>query len=86
MRTFGIALVALFVLLLTVSPALACINDSDTFKLEKQFKSLYPDAPQTPPPSEAEPSDNNLLVYGGFGLGAALLLTTGLVGFLRLAL
>lgn len=83
MRTFAIALVALFVLCLTVSPVLACINDSDTFKLEKQFKSLYPDAPQVSPQSEPESTGNNLLVYGGFGVGTTLLVATGLIGFLR---
>lgn len=75
-------LVLVAVLAVAVGPALACINDRESQRSEKEFRSSYIEvekpAYQPPPPPE-----NNLLIYGGSGLGASLLLGAGLLGLVR---
>jgi hypothetical protein len=55
------------------------MNDRESNKSEKEFKSNYIDKPVQPvsPP----PSDNNLLVIGGTTAGTSLLLGACAVGF-----
>ena len=60
--------------------AAACLNDRESAKSEREFKSHYGDPPPAPAPTESSPtgSPERLFVYGWTGLGAALLVS-GLV-------
>jgi hypothetical protein len=80
------ALVAILALCWSVGPIGACINDRDTSRLERQFKSLYPDTDKVTPPGtqlEAVPSRGPLLVYGAPIAGVALLSGAGYLAFTR---
>jgi hypothetical protein len=83
-RTFKSALGALTVLGATAAPVLACINDREVNKSEREFKSHYLD-PQ-PLPGAGAPSDDStdrgdLMVYGGMGTGTLFLIGAVVVGF-----
>jgi hypothetical protein len=73
---------ALCVLWISVAPVAACLNDQDTLREERQFKSLYPDV--TTPSEPTIETPNNVLAYGAstFG-GVALLGFAGYLGFTR---
>ena len=71
-------------LALSAASATACLNDRESAKSEKEFKSSYGD-PAPSPPSDAPPYStptDRLLLYGGTGVGAALLLGGLTVTFL----
>ncbi|HBI45008.1 MAG TPA: hypothetical protein DDY78_19450 [Planctomycetales bacterium] len=75
-------LTAIFLAVFTAS-ASACLNDRESSKSEREFKSHYDDPtamPADPTPSSA-PTDR-LVAYGGTGLGAALLVGALTVTFL----
>jgi hypothetical protein len=72
MRHVLILIVASVALLVPTSLASACINDRESEKSEKEFKSRYIEVPAPTPQSEPAPSDNSL-VYGGTTLGVGLL-------------
>jgi hypothetical protein len=77
MRPFFFSLLtALLVLVVHVSSASACINDRDTFKAEREFKSTYEKAPPAASPSPESPAESRerLLTWGGGGAGVLLLL------------
>ena len=71
-------LAAVFVLA-SVSIAPACINDRESNKSEKEFKSNYLEQP-VQPTSPPEP-ESNLLVVGGTTAGTGLLLSAFALGF-----
>ena len=85
MRTFLLKLVvpALF-LAAQAQPALACINDRESLQSEKEFKSSYIEKETPPPQYEPPPSNSDqLLTYGGSGLGLALLVGACVMGLVR---
>ncbi len=62
---------------LFVQVAAACINDRESDKAEKEFKSRYLDqqAPSgTSPASPSSPPENRLLTVGATSVGAVLLI------------
>jgi hypothetical protein len=70
-------LATLLVLAVHVSSASACINDRDTYKAEREFKSTYEKAAPAPSPSpDPAPGETRerLLTWGGGGTGVLLLL------------
>jgi hypothetical protein len=77
-------LAALVGSLLFAAAATACINDSESPKAEKEFKSRYQEvkppagSPSKPPESNSGDSTNQTVLLGGTGVGAALLI--GAVG------
>jgi hypothetical protein len=73
MRPIRIILLTL-VLLSQAAFASACINDRESEKSEKEFKSRYIDVKPEPAPEVSPPAKDNLLVYGGSTVGAGLLL------------
>ena len=60
---------------LSVSTATACINDRESYKAEKEFKSHYLDqqTPQDAVPTSSPPA-NGLLTASATGFGALLLI------------
>lgn len=81
MRTTLLRLFAAAAMLaLVAAPASACINDFETERQERQFKSLYPD---TPGPSPGNESVSPLVSYAGAGAGIALLAAAGYLGLIR---
>ena len=75
-------IVACVTVLCQASLVSACINDRESRRSEKEFKSSYQEdqspVPQTSP--EEAPSAYPLLTYGGSGLGLTLLVVGGIVG------
>ena len=81
MRWFTLVL-TLAMLLAVVSPAAACINDRESLQSEKEFKSSYIEKP-APAPQQYEPEPSTadqLMVFGGSGIGVALLIGAALMG------
>jgi hypothetical protein len=76
MKRLAVVLASLWLLFLFCGRAAACLNDGETARAEKEFKSSYHTQPSTPPlPPEESPAASNPLVYYGLGgLGVALLL------------
>jgi hypothetical protein len=73
MRSFLNLLIVCFIFGVCALPAVACINDRESQQSEKEFKSSYIEN-QTPPASPPDVTgDNQLLTWGGGGLGVALL-------------
>jgi hypothetical protein len=68
-----------------VSMATACINDRESLRSEKEFKSSYiENQPRVAPSYQPEPSgDNQLLTFGGIGAGIALLVSGCVLGLGR---
>ena len=84
MRSFSWLLVTLLALLVVASPATACLNDRESLQSEKEFKSGYIEiqTPAQPAPSPASPTDQ-LLVFGGSGIGVSLLIGACVVCLVR---
>ena len=82
MRALRVA-AALTALLAAAAPAAACINDSESEKAEKEFKSRYLQQPASPAAApeyrEADPAGPGL-VWGGTAGGLALLAGAVVVG------
>lgn len=80
MRPFllSVASVALMVL-----PASACINDRESIKAEKEFKSQYEAQPAAPALSEPVPAPHELVTYGAFGGGVLLLVGAFALGIVK---
>ena len=78
-------LVASLILAWSVGPALACINDRETYRQERQFKALYPDTPgETPSPHpEASPVSSPVVTFGPPLAGVALLSGAAYLGLTR---
>jgi hypothetical protein len=79
---FRLTFRALFtVILVAFSPAAAsaCINDGNTVREEREFKSSYID--RKPEPSSVQPPSGNspLLVFSLSGIGIALLAGAGVI-------
>ncbi len=74
MRSFVTVLTTALILGSAVPPAAACLNDRESIRAEKEFKSSYQEN-QTPAPTYQPNSTPSiqLLTYGGSGLGAILL-------------
>ncbi len=62
--------------------ASACLNDRESSKSEKEFKSRYNDPPAAKPADPSPSPTDRFFVYGGTGLGAALLVGGLTVTFL----
>jgi hypothetical protein len=75
-RSLSATLIALLLLGVVASTASACINDREIDSQERFFKSSYIDKPTAEPAPNPSPSpaDDRLMVWGGVGAGAALLL------------
>ncbi len=72
-RLFG----ALILLGFLASAATACINDRESDKAEKEFKSRYIDQQvpkNTAPETSPTPTENRLLTVGATSVGAMLLI------------
>ncbi len=83
-RFIRVRLLTALCLAVFTGAAAACINDRESSKSEKEFKSRYNDPPTLQPtdsPPSSSPTDR-LFVYGGTGLGAALLVGGLTVTFL----
>lgn len=77
---FKSTLAALIVLGATTTPVLACINDREVDKSEREFKSYYLDQQLTGP--QSDPTDrSDLMIYGGMGTGVLFLVGATVVGF-----
>jgi len=86
MRWFILGTLTLvMVLAVHVSMAPACINDRESLQSEKEFKSSYIEK-EAPAPQQYEPQPSpgdQLMVFGGSGIGAALLIGACVMGFVR---
>ncbi len=74
---------ALAVLGATAAPVLACINDREVDKSEREFKSHYLDQQPTPsasPQSDESTNRGDLVIYGGMGTGTLLMIGAVVVG------
>jgi hypothetical protein len=82
MRAFSRLLLATFCLAFSASTAFACLNDRDINQAEREFKSSYQEDQPATPSLESQPSDlkEKLLVYGGGGAGAVLLIGAAVIG------
>ena len=81
MRPFFFSLTTLA---LTALPAIACLNDRESLKAEREFKSQYQEKPGAPAASPSEePSTNDLLTYGGIGGGALLIVGALALGVVK---
>jgi hypothetical protein len=74
MRFFNLLLVACVLLVISISPAGACINDRETAKGEMEFKSRYLDPSEGLSSSQWRAGD--IMLWGGLAVGAVLLLGT----------
>lgn len=85
MRWFILASLVLAMLLaVQVTTASACINDSESLQSEKEFKSTYIEKAPPAPQYQPEPTANDqLMVWGGSGVGMALLVGACVLGVVR---
>jgi hypothetical protein len=87
MAKFILSIAATVVFGFYASPVFACINDRDTIKQERQFKSLYPDNYQEPPAASEQPdlvsAGHNVALFGSPILGVVLLGGAGYLGLTR---
>jgi hypothetical protein len=74
LRSLSTTLTAFLLLGVVASTASACINDREIDSQERFFKSSYIEKPTPEPASPPAPADDKLMVWGGIGAGAALLL------------
>jgi hypothetical protein len=83
-RLIRIRLLTALCLVAFTTGASACLNDRESSKSEREFKSRYNDPPAAKPadPAPASSLTDRLFVYGGTGLGAALLVGGLTVTFL----
>jgi hypothetical protein len=74
-RHFAKLLLSLLVVGATALPALACINDREIERKEREFKSHYQDNQERSNPVQetAPTSDQKLLPYAALGAGSFLL-------------
>ena len=74
MRWFILACLTLAMLLAVhVGTVSACINDTESLQSEKEFKSTYIEKAPPAPQYQPETTNDNLMVWGGSGVGVALL-------------
>jgi hypothetical protein len=67
-----------------VPAAFACINDRESLKSEKEFKSSYIEQPMPAPQYQPQPTtENPLVTYGGPAAGIALLLGGCALGVIK---
>lgn len=78
MRQLIRLIAAATILATSTAPASACLWGLDTHKEERQFKSLYPDTPDTPTDSVSP-----IVSYAGAGAGVLLLAAAGYLGLVR---
>ena len=85
MRWLTLACLTLAMLLAVhVGTVSACINDSESLQSEKEFKSTYIEKAPPAPQYQPEPTSNDqLMVWGGSGVGVALLLGACFLGIVR---
>jgi hypothetical protein len=83
-RPLHVRILAAIFLAVFTTAASACLNDRESSKSEKEFKSHYGDPPPAMPadPTPSSAPTDRLVAYGGTGLGAALLVGALTVTFL----
>jgi hypothetical protein len=73
MRWFLVILTAALILHVAVPPASACLNDRESIKAEKEFKSSYQENQSPAPTYQPESTPGiQVLTYGGSSVGALL--------------
>ena len=84
MRWFTLACLTVAMLLAVhIGTASACLNDRESLQSEKEFKSTYIEKAPPAPQYQPETTGDQLMVWGGSGVGVALLVGACVLGVVR---